>query len=667
MLGVGTLVVRFLVLFLVLDGINVRLSVIRLEVVRLSVIKFNLVVLNISSCGFHDDRFGLCCRGFCRRGFCRCEVGLRGRRLEARPAFGFFFLLIPAEVKNLRLSEISNAQSILGHEGLTGPLVGFLSTANSAQCLSVSTEETGAVGERPVDVQLRDLKLADSSVQLIQVRACTGRHNRQLHLARSVKILSFGRTNHIQCTVRAAEATFAVGHHRQVYVGSTDTAVGTEFTQCLAIVAGSVGRQTHSFTDSRETATAAACSQGVLERKLRFNVYQAAGHDQVLCNPACALLFKGLDLVTRGTVEFLARDVVIDLGGTFAVRTVCAADVLGVGHPCRTLFPGIAAVTAEGATLTITGRAHGTVAAGGAVTTVGAVAEGLAVTKGLAVTVAAEGTTLTITGRTVAERLAVSTIVVEGTAVIAITTRTVKVPRAALGAVTKRLAVTVATEGTTLTITGRTVTERTTFAVTSRTVTERTTFAVTSRTVTTITKRLSITIPTEGTTLTITGRTVTDGTTFAVTGRTVTTIVAERTTLTITSRTVTERTTFAVTGRTVTTIVAERTTLTITSRTITTIVAERTTLTITSRTITTIVAERTTLTITSRTIVAVPVFPGTESSRISAGIVVGAVRTAVVPVPAEVSAIAAAIAAVVLSHGGFLLLRADHWRVRSRS
>ncbi len=625
MLGVGTLVVCFLVLFLVLDGINVRLGVIRLEVIRLSVIKFNLVGLNISRCGFHDDRFGLCCRGFCR-----CDVGLRGRRLEARPAFGFFFLLIPAEVKNLRLSEIANAQSILGHEGLTGPLVGFLSTANSAQCLSVSTEETGAVGERPVDVQLRDLKLADSSVQLIQVRTCTGRHNRQLHLARSVKILGFGRTDHIQCTVRAAEATFAVGHYGQVYVRSADTAVGTEFTQCLAIVAGSVSRQTHSFTDSRETATAAACSQGVLERKLRFNVDQAPGHDQVLCNPACALLFKGLDLVTRGTVEFLARDVVIDLGGTFAVRTVCAADVLGVGDPCRTLFPGIAAVTAEGATLTITGR---TVTAGGAVTTVGAVAERLAVTEGLAIAVATEGTTLTITGRTVTERLAISTIVVEGTAVIAITTRTVKVPRAALGAVTKRLAIAVATEGTTLTITGRTVTER--LAVTVAT--EGTTLTITGRTVTTITKRLSITIPTEGTTLTITGRTVT------------------------------ERTTFAVTGRTVTTIVVERTTLTITSRTVTTIVVERTTLTITSRTVTTIVVERTTLTITSRTIVAVPVFPGTESARISAGIVVGAVRTAVVPVPAEVSAIAAAIAAVVLSHGGFLLLRADHWRVRSRS
>ncbi|GGJ19591.1 hypothetical protein GCM10010052_16210 [Paenarthrobacter histidinolovorans] len=333
-----------------------------------------------------------------------------------------------------------------------------------------------------------------------------------------------------------------------------------------------------------------------------------------------------------GAIQFFARDVIVDLGGTFAVRSVGAADVLGVGHPGRTLFPGIAAVAAEGPTLTITGRTVTerltiTVTAGGAIATV---------TERLAITIATERTTLAITGRTVTERLAISTIVVEGAAVIAITTRTIEVPRATLWAVTERLTITVTTEGTTLAITSRTVTER-----------------------------LTITVTTEGTTLTITSRTITERLTIS-------TIVVERTTLTITSRTITER-------LTVTTIVVERTTLTITSRTITerltisTIVVERTTLTITSRTITerltisTIVVERTTLAITSRTIVVVPVFPGTESARISAGVIVRAVRTAFVPVPAEVSAIAAAIAAVVLSHGGFLLLRADHWRVRSRS
>ncbi|WP_404594654.1 hypothetical protein [Paenarthrobacter histidinolovorans] len=371
----------------------------------------------------------------------------------------------------------------------------------------------------------------------------------------------------------------------------------------------------------------------------------------MLRDPACALLFECLDLVSCGAIQFFARDVIVDLGGTFAVRSVGAADVLGVGHPGRTLFPGIAAVAAEGPTLTITGRTVSerltiTVTAGGAIATV---------TERLAITIATERTTLAITGRTVTERLAISTIVVEGAAVIAITTRTIEVPRATLWAVTERLTITVTTERTTLAITSRTVTERLTITVT----TERTTLAITSRTVT---ERLTITVTTEGTTLAITSRTVTERLTITVT--------TEGTTLTITSRTITERLTITVT--------TEGTTLTITSRTITerltiTVTTEGTTLTITSRTITerltisTIVVERTTLAITSRTIVVVPVFPGTESARISAGVIVRAVRTAFVPVPAEVSAIAAAIAAVVLSHGGFLLLRADHWRVRSRS
>ncbi|MCP2046285.1 UNVERIFIED_ORG: hypothetical protein J3D58_000357 [Paenarthrobacter nicotinovorans] len=354
----------------------------------------------------------------------------------------------------------------------------------------------------------------------------------------------------------------------------------------------------------------------------------------MLRDPACALLFECLDLVSCGAIQFLARDVIVDLGGTFAVRSVGAADVLGVGHPGRTLFPGIAAVAAEGTTLTITGRTVTerlaiTVTAGGAIATV---------TERLAITIATERTTLAITGRTTTERLAISTIVVEGAAVIAITTRTIEVPRAPLWAVTERLTIsTIVVERAAVTITSRTITERLTI---STIVVERTTVTITSRT---ITERLTIsTIVVERTTLTITSRTITERLTIS-------TIVVERTTLTITSRTITER-------LTISTIVVERTTLTITSRTIT----ER-------LTISTIVVERTTLTITSRTIVVVPVFPGTESARISAGVIVRAVRTAFVPVPAEVSAIAAAIAAVVLSHGGFLLLRADHWRVRSRS
>jgi ribosomal 50S subunit-recycling heat shock protein len=342
----------------------------------------------------------------------------------------------------------------------------------------------------------------------------------------------------------------------------------------------------------------------MLEGQLRLDVDQATGHDQVLRHPACALLFEGLDLMPGGAVKFLTRDILIDLGRTFAVRAVGAANVLRVGNPGRALFPGVG-------------------------------------------TVIVEGTTLATTLGTVAKRLTLATVVAERTTLLAITTRPIKVPRATLRAATEGLTLaTVVVEGTTLTITGRTISA-----------------------VTTVAEGLTVTIAAEGTTLAIAGRAVAKRLTLA-------TVVVERTTLTITRRTISAVTTVAE-GLTVT-IAAEGTTLAIAGRavakrlTLATVVVERTTLTITRRTISAVTAVAEGLTVTIATkgttlLIAVAILPGTESARISTGVVVGAERTAVTAIPAKVPAIAVAIAAVVLSHGGFLLLRADHWRVRSRS
>ncbi|WP_184741977.1 hypothetical protein, partial [Arthrobacter sp. AZCC_0090] len=81
----------------------------------------------------------------------------------------------------------------------------------------------------------------------------------------------------------------------------------------------------------------------------------------------------------------------------------------------------------------------------------------------------------------------------------------------------------------------------------------------------------------------------------------------------------------------------------ITTRTIT---KTRTRIPITTRTIT----KRLTIAVTAS--VAFTVVPGTESSRVAPGIVVGAERATIASATAEV----AAVAAVVLSHDGFLLL-----------
>ncbi|WP_423184268.1 hypothetical protein [Arthrobacter sp. NyZ413] len=196
----------------------------------------------------------------------------------------------------------------------------------------------------------------------------------------------------------------------------------------------------------------------------------------------------------------------------------------------------------------------------------------------------------------------------------------------ATGAITKRLPITI-TIGFTVTVTKRlpitiTVTRTLTIRFTV-TVTETATFTI-ALTARTITKRLPITI-TEAPTLTIA----------------------------LTARTITKRLPITVTEGLTVTITVTRT-LTI-----------RFTVTVTEvPTLPVAIAART---LTKRLVFtagrASAVVPGAESSRIAPGIVVGTERTAV----ATATAVVTAIAAVVLSHDGFLLLRADHWRTRSRS
>ncbi len=312
----------------------------------------------------------------------------------------------------------------------------------------------------------------------------------------------------------------------------------------------------------------------MLEGKLGLNIDQAAGHDQVLGNPAGTLVFKCVDLMGSCPVQFASRDIGIDFRRTLAVRAVGTADVPGIRDAGGTVFPR-AAVAAER-------------------TTVAAVTTG---------TVKVPRATL----RTNTKRLTI-TIATKGTTIITITTGTVKVPRATLRTLTKRLTITIATKGTTIIA----ITTGTVITITARTV------KVPRATLRTLTKRLTITIPTKGTTI-----------------------------ITITTGTIkiplTAVGTLAI-GPPV--AVAERPPLSVTGRT---------------------VAGRLTITIGAAVVIAVPVIAGTEAPRVTAGVVVGAERPAVTAVSAKVSAITAAIAAVVLSHYGFLLLRADQWRVRSRS
>jgi hypothetical protein len=240
--------------------------------------------------------------------------------------------------------------------------------------------------------------------------------------------------------------------------------------------------------------------------------------------------------------------------------------------------------------------------------------------------------------------------------------RTVEPARGTLGAAAKLLAVPVVKTSTLpLPLAGGTLTKRLTIPIT-----KRLTIPITKRLTIPITKRLTIPI-TKTTTLTIrTTLTVTVGLTIPITKTPTLTSTLTRRTLTIrTTLTVTVGLTVAVSKTTTLTSTLTRRTLTkrptltvtvgltvaFTGRTLTI----RTTLTV-AKWLTVPIAEPTALTVTKRLTIPVTraVVPCPEAARISSRVVVRTERAAIFAVSAEVAAIAAA----VLSHDGFLLLRA---------
>ncbi|GAA4041202.1 hypothetical protein GCM10023063_28770 [Arthrobacter methylotrophus] len=424
-------------------------------------------------------------------------------------------------------------------------------------------------------------------------------------------------------------------------IGAADPTVRAEFAERLSIVARRIGGQTHGFTDGCQSATASTSGQGVLERQLRVDIDEPTRHDKVFGNPIGVGAFKGLDLVLGNPVELLAGNVVVDFRRTLAVRAVGAAQIRRVRNPRGTLFPRSAAEATSFGTgaIELAGAALRTVSEAAALTvtlTMGPV------TKRLTVAITKARARIPVTTRTITKRLTIT---------ITLTTRPV----------TKRLTVAITKARARIPITTRTITKRLTVAITkararipitTRTITKRLTVAITKAraripiTTRTITKRLTVAITKARARIPITTRTITKRLTVAIT--------KARARIPITTRTITKRLTVAITKARARIPITTRT---ITKRLTVAITKARARIPITTRTITKTtaltIASRLTITITTGSAgSAITVLPGTESSRLAPGIVVGAERAAIATATTEV----AAVAAVVLSHDGFLLL-----------
>ncbi|MCX2748037.1 hypothetical protein OOZ51_09415, partial [Arthrobacter sp. MI7-26] len=187
----------------------------------------------------------------------------------------------------------------------------------------------------------------------------------------------------------------------------------------------------------------------------------------MLGNPFGICAFKGLDLVLGDPVELLARNVVVDLGGTLAVRAVGAAQIRRVRNPCGTLFPGSAAEATSLGTraIELAGTALRAIAEAAALSVA---FTARAIAERLAVTVAKARTRVAFTTRTITIRLAIAV------------TKAAALTVAGWLTIAERLAIAIAKARAGIALTARTVTIRLAIAVTKA----RTRIAFTTRTVT---------------------------------------------------------------------------------------------------------------------------------------------------------------------------------------
>ncbi|MGB9035294.1 MAG: hypothetical protein WCC45_12330 [Paeniglutamicibacter sp.] len=126
---------------------------------------------------------------------------------------------------------------------------------------------------------------------------------------------------------RTTDAAFGVGNQWKMQVGTADAAVSAELAQGFGELAGSICGQADCFADHCHAAATAAGCDGVLIGKLRIDVDQATGHDEVLRNPFVVDIVKVAQFRTGDAVQLLAGYVIVNFRGTATFRAVRATQV----------------------------------------------------------------------------------------------------------------------------------------------------------------------------------------------------------------------------------------------------------------------------------------------------------------------------------------------------
>lgn len=95
-------------------------------------------------------------------------------------------------------------------------------------------------------------------------------------------------------------------------VDARNAAVGTQFTECFAVLAGRIRGQPYSFANEGNSATTTRCRFCVREGEFRVNIDQCAGHNEVLRYPWTVLFVEETEFAERFFIEFVTGYARID-------------------------------------------------------------------------------------------------------------------------------------------------------------------------------------------------------------------------------------------------------------------------------------------------------------------------------------------------------------------
>lgn len=230
----------------------------------------------------------------------------------------------------------------------------FSFLAGGFECVRIQLKEAWAEDERAVHVERWNLQSLDGFFVLVGVEEDPRFDHRGFGSRLALERFRFVGAQGFERFVYASDGTLTVSDRGDVVVDARNAAVGTQFTECFAVLAGRIRGQSYSFADEGDAATTTRRGFCVREGQFRVNIDQCAGHNEVLRYPWAVLFIEEAEFAERFFIEFVPGYARIDFWGAFAVGAVCGADVAATASLRAVALIMLAVVTLPIVTAVIT-------------------------------------------------------------------------------------------------------------------------------------------------------------------------------------------------------------------------------------------------------------------------------------------------------------------------